>query len=247
MSAHASPAAAPRPTEIAAPRLAEIAAPRPAEIHGLVDNATARHLHGWAWNAAQPEERVVVELRLGDTLVATTVAEQLRPDLAPAGIGDGRHAFGLALQPEWLERQAELSVLCRAADGTEAPLAIRVRRADADPAGTLQKVLEASGKAHRELRQDLGRLASRLPPETAQLGEQLRALNEGQATLDARLETLALWLARLDERLAALPSAAPPVAPARGLDAWQWVLGGVLGVVLLGAGLVTVALLRGAG
>jgi len=58
-----------------------------------------------------------------------------------------------------------------------------------------------------------------------------------------KLETLALWLTRLDERLAALPVAAAPPPPMRRLDIWQRTLGGVLGIVLLGACIVTAALL----
>jgi hypothetical protein len=103
--------------------------------------------------------------------------------------------------------------------------------------------VETVGRTHRELRQDLDRLARRLPPEEARLGEQLNALGEGQAALDAKLETLAIWLTRLDARLAALPVAVAPPPPVRGLDAWQRALGGVLGIVLLGACVLTAALL----
>jgi hypothetical protein len=221
--------------------------PRPAEIQGLVDSATATHLLGWAWNAAAAAERVTIELRLADEVVATTRADQDRADLAPAGIGDGRHAFSLPLQPEWRQRPADLAVVARTADGAEAALAIRIRRAEADQNAVLQKLVETVGRTHRELRQDLEQLARRLPPEEARLGEQLNALAEGQAALDAKLETLALWLTRLDARLAALPVAAAPPPPARGLDAWQRALGGVLGIVLLGACIVTAALLGTAG
>jgi hypothetical protein len=220
---------------------------RPAEIQGLVDSATTTHLFGWAWNAAAALERVTIELRLGDEVVATTLADQDRADLAPAGIGDGRHAFALPLQPEWRQRPAELAVVARAADGVEAPLAIRIRRAEADSNAVLQKLVETVGRTHRELRQDLEQLARRLPPEEARLGEQLNALREGQAALDAKLETLTLWLVRLDERLVALPVAAAPQRAVRRLDVWQRALGGVLGIVLLGACIVTVALLGTSG
>jgi len=223
-------------------------AARPAEIHGLVDSATPSGLFGWAWNAARPEERVAVELRLADVVVATVIADRERSDLGKAGIGDGRHAFDLPLRPDWVRRRAELSVVVITADGAEALLAIRIPRSEAEAGVTVEKVVEATTAAHRELREDLDRLARRLPPEGARLEETLRDIAAGQSVLNERLETLSLWLTRLDARLAELPTAAGSTPrPPRRVDAWQMALGAVLGVVLLGACIASAALLRMAG
>jgi hypothetical protein len=216
---------------------------RPAEIQGLVDNATNARLYGWAWNAAQPEEHVAVELRLGEATVAAALADRPRADLAKAGVGDGRHAFELPLKPEWAQRHKELSVLVRAADGTESVLALKVRRADVDPTGSMQRVLEATAASHRQILGELQRIAAARPAEGAVQEDAIRALAAGQSALMERLETLTLWLTRMDERLAALPPPPPPAPMARRFDRWQGVLGGVLGVVLLGAGLGTAALM----
>lgn len=220
---------------------------RPAELQGLVDNATSTRLFGWAWNAARPGERVVVELRLGEETVASTVADRDRRDLAKAGIGDGRHAFELPLKPEWVERRAELAVAVRAADGAEASLPMRIRRADVDPSGTLQKVLEATAAAHRQLREDLREISNRLPGSggPAASEEAIGTLAASQSALHEKLETLTLWLARLDERLAALPAAVTPAPARRGLDAWQAVLAGTAGALLVAAAGVTFFLMRG--
>ena len=59
-------------------RASEDALGAPAEIRGLVDAFSPDRLHGWAWNATRPEERVKVELRLGDAVVACTVADFAR-------------------------------------------------------------------------------------------------------------------------------------------------------------------------
>jgi hypothetical protein len=219
------------------------ASARPAEIQGLVDNAINTRLYGWAWNASRPEERVIVELRLGEDTVATTVADRDRHDLAKAGVGDGRHAFELPLRPEWLQRRSELSVVVRTDDGSEAPIALRVRRADVDPNGSVQRVLEATAQAHRQLREELQRIAGRVPG-----GEQedaIRTLAAGQAALAEKLETLTLWLLRMDERLALLPAPAGPTLPRRGLDAWQAALCGALCAALLGGAIGTAILLLG--
>ena len=125
------------------------AADRPVELQGLVDNATNTRMYGWAWNAARPEEHVTVELRLGEETVATAVADRERPDLAKAGVGDGCHAFELPLTPEWVSRRSEMSVVARTADGGEHALPLRIRRADVDPSGSIQRVLEATANAHR--------------------------------------------------------------------------------------------------
>jgi len=225
-------------------------ATRPAEIRGLVDNATDTALHGWAWNAARAEERLAIELRLGEAVVAGTVAERPRRDLGKAGIGDGAHAFELPLTAEWRRRHAELSVVARAADGTEAVLALRIRRTDVDPSGTVQRVLEAAATAHRQLREEVQRLGQRLPetaPDPAAQDGAIRALAEGQAALAEKLETLTVWLVRMDERLAALPAAVPAPPPRRRMDGWQLVLCGALVAVVLAAACGTALLAQGGG
>jgi hypothetical protein len=228
--------------------------PRAAEIRGLVDNATPDRLFGWAWNPASAGERVAIELRLADTPVATTTADVARPDLEKAGIGDGAHAFVLPLRPEWIRRRDELSVVARAADGTETPIPVRMRRpgtgdgaaASAAAAG-LQRAVEALADTQRRAQEQLEAVAARLPAATERTT--LDALVEAQAALNERLDTLAVWLARLDERLAAMPGGeggawAMP-KPRRRLDAWQVVLAVVLGVVATGA--LALALRLGAG
>ncbi len=204
---------------------------RLAELEGLVDNASEHRLYGWAWNSADPQERLTIELRLAGEAVATAVAERPREDLAKAGIGDGRHAFELPLLPEWAQRHRELHVVARAADGTEVPLPMRARRVDIDPTGALARVLEATANAHRQLREELQQATERNASEIA----------AHHAAVDARLETMAVWLQRMDERLAAL--AAPAPSPRRGMDGWQLALGLVLAGVLAGAGVGTAMLL----
>jgi hypothetical protein len=222
--------------------------PRPAEIRGLVDNATPDPLFGWAWNPAVAGERVAIELRLADTPVASTIADVARPDLEKAGIGDGAHAFVLPLRPEWIRRRDELSVMARAADGTEAVIPVRMRRpgtGDAAPAAGLQRAVEALADTQRRAQEQLEAVVAHLPAATER--DAIGALLEAQAALNERLDTLAVWLARLDERIAAMPAgegAAMP-GPRRRLDAWQVALAAVLGVVAMGA--LALALRLGAG
>jgi hypothetical protein len=50
-------------------------------------------IEGWAWNRADPEGTVKVDLFDGETLLGTVVADRFRQDLLEVGVGDGRHGF----------------------------------------------------------------------------------------------------------------------------------------------------------
>ncbi|MEO3475141.1 hypothetical protein AAFN86_24990 [Roseomonas sp. CAU 1739] len=214
-----------------------------AELHGLVDNAAPDRLYGWAWNAAVPQERVAVELRLASSAVFRTQANFARPDLAKAGIGDGCHAFEIPLEPDWIRRRAELAVVARAADGTEYTVPIRIRRAIAEaPEAGGQRTLEAVVASHRRIHEELRSIGTRLP----EAGERaaLDALLRTQQGMAEQLATLMIWLTRLEERLAATP-AAPATPVRRGPDRWTVLLGVVLGTVWAGSLLLAIRLAGG--
>ena len=179
-------------------------------IRALIDNATADRLYGWAWNSAEPDKRLAIELRLGDETVAATVADLARPDLAGNGIGDGCHAFEFHLKREWIARRGELSAVVRCEDGAEVPVAVRVRRPDDAQVSTrLQRAVED------------------LAAEQAALRQEFAARPDAAAALGARLDQLELWVARLDARLGAGASARPKT-DGGGFDPWQLALAAVL-------------------
>lgn len=207
--------------------------PRPAEIQGVVDNVSAGRIFGWAWNPSQPQERVTIELRLGQETVAQTLAAQERSDLQGAGVGDGFHAFELRLTPELIQRRAEIFVVARTADGLEVPLPIlgarRVLAAVPDqggpPGATLSRSVQMLSGAQRALQEQIADLNGRLPDGNAALQD-----------LTARLGTLEMWCMRLDERLAAQArgetSRALAPSPTRPpVDRWQFAL---IGLALIG-------------
>lgn len=72
-------------------------APQPADIDGRIDAITGGRLYGWAWDRVRPSDHLEVEIRVGDRLVATAFANQPRDDLKANGVGDGCHAFELAV------------------------------------------------------------------------------------------------------------------------------------------------------
>jgi molybdenum cofactor biosynthesis enzyme MoaA len=74
---------------------------RPA-VSGYIDKAEHSTVMGWVWNSDHPDQRLTVDAYLGAKIVGSAVADQLRPDLASAGIGDGRHGFSCYVQPRGL-------------------------------------------------------------------------------------------------------------------------------------------------
>lgn len=220
---------------------------RAAEIQGLIDNVQPGRIFGWAWNRSAPGERLQIEMRLGDTVVASTVADSERSDLASGQIGDGRHAFDLPLTPEALERRAEITIIARADNGEELVLPIRaVRRnpaglaavpaggnppASAATARSLPQAVQALSVSHGRLRHQLEELADRMPA-----GERAAAAS-AVADLQSRIETLELRCLAADEQLAALAAKRSSSEPstARLLDPWQIILGLLMGVAAGGA------------
>lgn len=198
----------------------------PSDVRGLVDNATGDRLFGWAWDAARPGERLRVELRLAGEVVASTIADFARPDLAGNGVGDGCHAFEFPLTPEWAERRAELTAVAHGGDGTEVPIAMRIRRPeDALAATGLQHAMETLLTEQQRMRHDVASLRDRtaaLPDAAAMEG-----IATAQAALERKVEALELWLTRLDGTLGEAAGRREGGAGGR-VDLWEAVLIAVL-------------------
>ncbi|MGH8019008.1 MAG: glycosyltransferase family 2 protein [Opitutaceae bacterium] len=62
-------------------------------MNGHVDVISENSLAGWAIDPLTPDQPTRVNVFIQDALVATVVASHYRPDLAIAGIGDGKKAF----------------------------------------------------------------------------------------------------------------------------------------------------------
>jgi len=66
----------------------------PADYEGAHDLATCDVITGWARDRNHPDQAVKVEIRDGDTKLATVNADQRRNDLVAAGWGSGLYGFG---------------------------------------------------------------------------------------------------------------------------------------------------------
>jgi len=67
-------------------------------------------ISGWAWAPDWPGAAVAAEARLDGRVVAVAAADQNRPDLAAAGIGEGRHGFTIRFEAGLLEGAHRLVV-----------------------------------------------------------------------------------------------------------------------------------------
>jgi hypothetical protein len=68
-------------------------------LTGRVDNLVNFKLTGWAFNKEAPGEHLIIRVNYGTQIVATGVANILRPDLPNSGIGAGDHAFKIEMPP----------------------------------------------------------------------------------------------------------------------------------------------------
>jgi GT2 family glycosyltransferase/glycosyltransferase involved in cell wall biosynthesis len=93
--------------------------PAPAERVGAVDLISADEIVGWAWDPSRPDDSLVVEVRDGDRLVASMVADAPRPDLVAVGIGHGRYGFRFMRIGRLLPQACHRLRVCLAPDGVE--------------------------------------------------------------------------------------------------------------------------------
>jgi autotransporter passenger strand-loop-strand repeat protein len=72
-----------------------VTAPADARLIGHIEHVSRARIAGWAYLPDHKHEAVELEILDGDGVLARVVANQPRPDLARACIGDGRHGFAL--------------------------------------------------------------------------------------------------------------------------------------------------------
>ena len=65
---------------------------------GYIDVVRKDLVAGWAFNSRRPNDSIEVELLLGERQPIVAKADRLRDDLLQSGIGNGRHAFEVAIE-----------------------------------------------------------------------------------------------------------------------------------------------------
>lgn len=206
-----------------------------AAIAGFVEARTRDRILGWAWDAADPSARQRVVLVAGERVVARTLADQPREDLARNGIGDGAHAFAFALDEALRPGAAALDVAVERADGTLVRLpSAAAGEGQGSALGQVQRGLATLAAGQRALMKAIGTASG--PDHAATLA----AIAAQQERIERAVKALELFVCRLDERLAAADARSPARAPLRplllagllgaaGVAALAWALAPVLG------------------
>jgi GT2 family glycosyltransferase len=80
----------------------------PAKFRAHLDEVSDVEISGWIMQRDEPSHRCVVALKEGERVLVRTIASRFRPDLAAAGVGDGCHAFSLAMPRSLLDGEDHL-------------------------------------------------------------------------------------------------------------------------------------------
>lgn len=188
------------------------------KIQGRVDALENGRVLGWAWDAANPDDRMTIHVFHDGNRVMSKVAETPRIDLRRNGIGDGAYSFDLELPQAVAAAPDGLSVVAETPkDGTQLKLprpSAQERAAEAAVALPLSLVMEKVDRLIAAQRQSaIGqRDATTLLRETTQridalasnegeLGEALAILKSGQGDLAQHVKELEVFLLRFDTTL----------------------------------------------
>jgi hypothetical protein len=146
---------------------------------------------GWCWAPDRPQERLIVELLVNDSVAVSMMAAIFRRDLMTGGYGDGRHGFALRLPPNLPDAQSECLITAR--ERRSGAVFGRVLRGAKGVAPVGGERLERVAGSVAQLWQDLERVGT---PRAEPAAANLRAAFGGLAA-----------------RLAAGPRAIPPFPP----------------------------------
>ncbi|MDF1635358.1 hypothetical protein [Mycoplana sp. MJR14] len=178
-------------------------------VNGRVDAIDQGRIFGWAFDPMAPEQRLTIRVLLDGKVIAEAVADRNRPDLRRNGIGDGKHAFEIALPDPVQSRASELVVVALNGSGSEQALRVPQpdeQAAEALIAAPLAKVLDKLDvlmAAQRQL-QVSQRSLQRAPEIDADKAETVGLTEIGSAVeglgtdINQRLNDLDVHLMRLD-------------------------------------------------
>jgi hypothetical protein len=178
-------------------------------MNGRVDAIDMGRVFGWAFDPMAPDQRLTIRVLLDGKVIAEAVADRNRPDLRRNGIGDGNHAFEIALPDPVQSRASDLVVVALNRSGSEQALRVPKpdeQAAEALIAAPLAKVLDkldALMGAQRQL-QVSQRSLQRTPQidadksETVGLTDVSNAIESLGVDISQRLNDLDVHLMRLD-------------------------------------------------
>src|SRR3954447_10912748 len=122
--------------------IGQAALPPAHPLHGYIDEVKPTGIKGWAWDPQSPSARIRLELIEGEVRLATAIANEDRPGLVLSGIGDGRHGFSIALDPELFSAGLHILHLRSTDTGSEVPGSPIMFQGAAEPAELVDAATE---------------------------------------------------------------------------------------------------------
>jgi hypothetical protein len=181
-------------------------------LTGRVDEMKNGKIFGWAFNAEQPGEHLLIRVMRGAQVVAGGVANITRRDLPEAGVGDGDHAFAIEVPPNITSFQG-LMIVAQSQKAGEIPLPIATndeRRFD-DMFSVFADRYEDALVAFKEeivtLRQRCEALETAQQSKPGHPVELPGDLSQRLSGLEARLEAAEVFFVRIDEAVRKLMEA----------------------------------------
>jgi hypothetical protein len=178
-------------------------------MSGRVDAIDSGRIFGWAFDPMAPDQRLTIRILLDGKVIAEAVADRNRPDLRRNGIGDGKHAFEIALPDPVRSRASDIVVVARNGNGSEQALRVPQpdeQAAEALIAAPLTKVLDkldvlmASQRQLQVSQRSLQRTSEidADKPESTGLTDVNNAVESLRVDIGQRLNDLDVHLMRMD-------------------------------------------------
>jgi len=185
------------------------------DVTGYVEAVTETAALGWVWQPGS-SDRLTVELRLGEQVLAEACAEGMREDLARSGIGDGRHAFSLPIPETMRSRASEMRVFVIHKDNAAIALDTPPSSvAGVDRLADVQRGLDMLVGSQRLIHRNLqAALLQQTPPLTSALAD----ISAAQKGLQESIATFELFAIRLEQALVTREAPVNAVPTHRGLQ-----------------------------
>lgn len=169
-------------------------------LTGRVDAFQNSHLSGWAFNREAPGEHLIIRVNFGTQIVATGVANVLRPDLPKSGIGAGDHAFRIEL-PNNITSVNGLMVVAQSQKHGEIMLPIATND-DRTLDALFNTFTKRYDKALLQLKEDIDNLKDRSGDHDDSSPTELpHDLSERLQRLENRMESAEVFFVRIDEMM----------------------------------------------
>ncbi|MDO6964991.1 hypothetical protein [Rhizobium alvei] len=172
-------------------------------LTGRVDELKNNKIYGWAFNADNPDEHLIIRVMRGTQVLASGVANILRKDLPEAGVGKGDHAFEFAMPPN-ITSFSGLMVIAQSVRAGE--IALPIASNDERMLDELfsifsnryDEALIAFKKEVDGLKAQVADIDAAGPATQASIPDDLE---ERLAKLEARMEATEIFVMRIDETI----------------------------------------------